>query len=473
MNYKTVIGLEVHAELNTQSKIYCSCTTAFGGAENTHVCPICAGMPGTLPMLNEKAVEYCVRAGLALNCQISRCSKQDRKHYFYPDLPKAFQTSQFDMPLCLGGYVDIVVGGQPKRIGITRIHIEEDAGKLIHGEDVTRVDYNRCGVPLIEIVTEPDFENSAQVHAFLEELRWILLYTGVCNGKMEEGSLRCDVNLSIHKEGEPLGTRTEMKNLNSFGATVRAVEYEERRQREVLEKGGVITQDTLRWDDAKGYNYVMRSKEDADEYFYFPEPDILPIVLSGEYIEKIRSSLPVLPAQRRSRYIRELGLSEYDARILTMSRFLSDFFEETVALGAPAKQAANYVMGDINRLLNDRGMEPEQLPVKAENLVGLIELINRGTISNSTGAKVIEMMFDQPGKTVAEIVKEQGMAQVSDENTLRALCEKVIEENPKAAADYKGGTEKALRSLVGQAMRLSKGKANPGLVNQIMMDLLK
>jgi len=470
--FKTVIGLEVHAELDTKSKIYCGCTTEFGGEENTHVCPICSGMPGVLPMLNRKVVEYCVKAGLALNCAINPYSRQDRKHYFYPDLPKAFQTSQFDQPLCLNGYVDIVAGGQPKRIGITRIHIEEDAGKLIHGADQTRVDYNRCGVPLIEIVTEPDFENSAQVHAFLEALREILLYTEVSNCKMEEGSLRCDVNLSIHREGEPFGTRTEMKNLNSFSAAAAAVEYEAQRQRRVVLGGGKISQDTLRWDDEAGYNYVMRSKEDADEYFYFPEPDIMPMVLSEGYIERIRKTLPELPAKRRERYVQVMGLPMYDAQLLTVSKFISDFFDCTVAAGAQPKAVSNFIMGDITRLLNERGLAPEKVPIQPDAMAELLDLISKGVISNSMGSKVIEIMFEET-KSPADIVRERGMAQVSDAGAIRGMCEQVIAENPKIVADYKGGKVKAITALVGQVMKMSRGKANPAMVNQLLEELLK
>jgi len=470
--FKTVIGLEVHAELDTNSKIYCGCTTEFGGEENTHVCPVCSGMPGVLPMLNRKVVEYCVKAGLALNCAINPYSRQDRKHYFYPDLPKAFQTSQFDQPLCLNGYVDIVAGGQPKRIGITRIHIEEDAGKLIHGADQTRVDYNRCGVPLIEIVTEPDFENSAQVHAFLEALREILLYTEVSNCKMEEGSLRCDVNLSIHREGEPFGTRTEMKNLNSFSAAAAAVEYEAQRQRRVVLGGGKISQDTLRWDDEAGYNYVMRSKEDADEYFYFPEPDIMPMVLSEGYIERIRKTLPELPAKRRERYVQVMGLPMYDAQLLTVSKFISDFFDRTVAAGAQPKAVSNFIMGDITRLLNERGLAPEKVPIQPDAMAELLDLISKGVISNSMGSKVIEIMFEET-KSPADIVRERGMAQVSDAGAIRGMCEQVIAENPKIVADYKGGKVKAITALVGQVMKMSRGKANPAMVNQLLEELLK
>ncbi|MDR1193734.1 MAG: Asp-tRNA(Asn)/Glu-tRNA(Gln) amidotransferase subunit GatB [Peptococcaceae bacterium] len=472
--YQTVIGLEVHAELDTASKIYCGCGTAFGGEENTQVCPVCAGLPGVLPALNRRAVEFCVMAGLALGCEINTYSRQDRKHYFYPDLPKAFQTSQFDLPLCRGGYVDIEAGGQAKRIQLTRIHIEEDAGKLIHGPAGTRVDYNRCGVPLIEIVTEPDFSNAGEVYAFLEALREILLYSGVSNCRMEEGSLRCDINLSIHREGEPLGTRTEMKNLNSFSAAKAAVEYEEKRQRQVLAQGGRITQATLRWDDARGLNYVMRSKEDADEYFYFPEPDIMPIALSAAEIQAIGARLPELPQARRRRYRETLGLSDYDARLLTSAKAFSDLLDEAVALGAPAKLCANFIMGDITRLLGEAGLPPERLPFGGAALAELTALIAQGDLSNSMGSKVVESLFAPAcaGQSPKEIVAAKGLSQVSDQAALQAMCRQVIEENPQVAADYRGGKTKAIAALVGQVMKLSRGKANPALVNQILADLL-
>lgn len=472
MQFEIVMGLEVHAELDTASKIYCGCTTQFGGAENTHCCPVCTAMPGVMPALNERVVEYCVRAGIALNCEINRYSRQDRKHYYYPDLPKAFQTSQFDLPLCLDGYVDIDVDGQKKRIGITRIHIEEDAGKLLHEGRTTRVDLNRCGVPLIEIVSEPDFRSAEEVRAYLEELRAILLYTGVSNCRMQEGSLRCDINLSARPVGQKeFGTRTEMKNLNSFSAAYRAVQYETKRQIRVLKEGGIITQDTLRWDDARGVNYAMRTKEDADEYFYFPEPDIMPIVLSEEYIQAVRESVPELPAQRRSRYVL-LGLSEYDARLMTSSRKLSDLFDDCVENGANPKQTANYILSDCNRLLNERNMEAEDLPIEAGQLSSLMALVQKGTISRSIASKVMEMMFDQP-KMPEELVREHGMAQVNDESAIQEMCMQAIANSPKAVEDYHAGKKKALTSLVGQVMKASKGKANPGMVNQLLIELLE
>lgn len=473
MQYETVIGLEVHVELDTASKIYCSCTTQFGGAENTHCCPVCTGMPGVLPALNGRAVEECIRAGLALNCKINHYSRQDRKHYYYPDLPKAFQTSQFDLPVCYDGYVDIDVNGETKRIGITRIHIEEDAGKLLHGVGATRVDYNRGGVPLIEIVTEPDFRNADEVKAFLEALRAMMLYVGVSNCRMEEGSLRCDVNLSVRPEGQKeFGTRTEMKNLNSFSAAYRAVIYERARQISVVEDGGTITQDTLRWDDAKNTNYTMRSKEDADEYFYFPEPDIMPMVFEEDYIETLRASIPELPAQRSARYVQELGLSDYDAKQITVSKKLSDLFDQAVQKDADAKQVANFILSDISRLLNEHSMDPEDIVLSSEQLVELIDLIKKGSINRTVGSKVLEKIFDNDQMPSA-IVEKEGLAQVSDEGAIKTMCEEAIAANPKAVEDFRGGKEKALTSLVGQVMKASKGKANPAIVNQLLRDLLK
>ena len=472
MKYQTVIGLEVHAELDTRSKIYCSCSTAFGAEENAHTCPVCTGMPGVLPALNQTAVEYCIKAGLALNCKINRYSRQDRKHYFYPDLPKAFQTSQYDLPLCYEGYVDIEAEGQTRRIGITRIHIEEDAGKLGHEEGCTRIDYNRCGVPLIEIVTEPDFRSSAEVHAFLEQLRATLLYTGVSNCRMEEGSMRCDVNLSL-REGEdaPFGTRTEMKNIASMSATVRAIEYEQKRQAKLLDKGEVITQDTLRWDDERGVNYAMRSKEDAHDYFYFPEPDIMPIVVSEEWLERIRASIPELPRARRARYMAEYSLPEYDADFITGEKAFADLFDACVSHGSDPKAVSNWIMSDVSRLLNERGLAPEAIPFTPERFSKLLALVDGGKISRTAGSKVLALLFEQD-KDPEQIVSEQGMAQISDEGAIREMCAAVLAANERAVADYKAGKAKALTSLVGQVMKASKGKANPALVNKLLVEMM-
>jgi len=475
MDYEIVIGLEIHAELSTKSKIYCSCTTEFGGEPNTHCCPICTGMPGVLPVLNKKVVEYAVRAGLATNCTIPEFSKQDRKNYFYPDLPKAYQTSQYDLPLCKNGYVDIEVGGTSKRIGITRIHIEEDAGKLMHDEwdTASLVDYNRCGVPLIEIVTEPDMRSAEEARVFLEKIKAILQYIGVSDCKMQEGSLRADINLSVRPKGQKeFGTRTEMKNLNSFKAIVRAIESEARRQINEIESGEVIVQETRRWDDNKGISYAMRNKEEAHDYRYFPEPDLVPIVVDREWLEQIRASLPELPDARKKRYIEEFGLPEYDASILTGSKALADFFEEAVSKSKNAKAVSNWMMGDLMRLLKDRDMEAEDIPFPAEYLAKLISLIDKGTISGTIAKKVFEKMFDTK-KDPEAIVKEEGLEVVSDESTLRAVVRKVLENNAQSVADYKGGKEKAFGFLVGQAMKETKGKADPKLINKLLREELE
>ncbi|HPU42360.1 MAG TPA: Asp-tRNA(Asn)/Glu-tRNA(Gln) amidotransferase subunit GatB [Acetivibrio clariflavus] len=475
MEYEVVIGLEVHAELSTKSKIYCSCTTEFGGEPNTHACPICTGMPGVLPVLNKKVVEYAVRAGLATNCRIAEYSKQDRKNYFYPDLPKAFQTSQYDLPLCSNGYIDIEVDGKTKRIGITRIHIEEDAGKLMHDEwdTASLIDYNRCGVPLIEIVTEPDMRSAQEVRVFLENLKAILQYIDVSDCKMQEGSLRADINLSVRPVGQKeLGTRTEMKNLNSFKAIVRAVEGEAKRQIEVLESGGTVIQETRRWDDAKGVSYAMRSKEEAHDYRYFPEPDLMPIVVDEKWKQEIKDSLPELPEARKKRYINEYGLPEYDASILTASKALADFFEDAVKNTDNAKAVSNWIMGDLLRMLKEKEMEAEQIPFPGAYLAKLVTLIDKGTISGTIAKKVFEKMFSQ-GKDAEVIVKEEGLEVVSDESALVAVVKKVIENNPQSVADYKGGKEKAFGFLVGQAMKETKGKANPQLINKILKEELE
>lgn len=472
MAYKTVIGLEVHVELETESKIYCGCATAFGAPENSQICPICSGQPGVLPMLNRKVVAYAVRAGLALNCKINRYSRQDRKHYFYPDLPKAFQTSQYDLPLCYEGFLDIQVEGRSKRIGITRIHIEEDAGKLIHASYGTRADYNRCGMPLIEIVTEPDLETAAEVQAFLEALREILQYIKVSQCKMEEGAMRCDVNLSMHLPGTPLGVRTEMKNLNSISGAGAAIEYEEKRQLALLEEGRSIIQETRRWDDERGCSYTMRTKEDADEYFYFPEPDIMPLRLSEPYIQNIQRDLPELPAARRQRYQQELGLSAYDAGILTSSRGISDFFDESLQWQAPAKMAANFIMGDLLRLVSEENLNPEALTISPEAFAQMLRMIEEGELSNSMGSRVLTLMV-QTGQAPDEIAKSHGLRQMSDQKALENICRKVIQDNAKIVQDYLGGKGKALGALVGQVMRETKGQANPGMVNEILEGLLE
>ncbi|WHH59289.1 Asp-tRNA(Asn)/Glu-tRNA(Gln) amidotransferase subunit GatB [Petroclostridium sp. X23] len=474
MTYETVIGLEVHAELSTKTKIFCDCTTEFGGEVNTHCCPICTGMPGVLPMLNKKVVDYAIKAGLATNCEITQYGKQDRKNYFYPDLPKAYQISQYDLPVCKNGYVDIEVNGEKKRIGITRIHIEEDAGKLIHDEWGTGslVDYNRCGVPLIEIVTEPDMRNPEEARALLETLKSILQYIDVSDCKMQEGSLRCDINLSVRPFGQKeFGTRTEMKNVNSFRAAVRAMEFETKRQIELVESGGVVEQETRRWDDAKAVSYAMRSKEEAHDYRYFPDPDLVPIVISDEWIEEVRKTIPELPNAKRVRYVEQYGLPQYDAEIITSSRTLAQFFEECVDHGANPKTVSNWLMGDLMRMLKDRNIEPEEIPFPAQHMSKLIALIEKGTISGSAAKKVLDAMFDE-AKDPEVIVKEKGLVQISDESALVEMVQKVLDDNPQSVADYKAGKEKAIGFLVGQTMKASRGKANPQVINKILKELL-
>ena len=473
-DYEVIIGLEVHAELSTNTKIYCNCTTEFGADPNTHCCPICTGMPGTLPVLNEKVVEYAVKMGLATNCKIARFSKQDRKNYFYPDLPKAYQVSQYDLPLCEHGYVDINLEDTQKRIGITRIHIEEDAGKLIHDAYTgdTLVDMNRCSVPLIEIVSEPDIRSAKEAVSYMQTLKSILEYLEICDCKMQEGSLRCDVNLSVRKKGESkFGTRTETKNLNSFKAIQNCIEFEAKRQIEELENGGKIFQETRRFDDAKGIGYSMRTKENAQDYRYFPEPDLAPICLSEEYIENIKNSLPEMPHVKKNRYINEYMLSEYDADILTMSKKTAAYFEEVVKKCNNPKLVANWIMGDFARLLNENEISIDESKISPDNLADLIILIDKGTISSKIAKTVFEEMF-KTGKEPNDIVKESGLTQISDEGEIKNIVKKVVDNNPKSIEDYKAGKDRALGYLVGQVMKESKGKANPGIVNKLLLEIL-
>lgn len=472
--YEVVIGLEVHAELSTNTKIYCNCSTEFGADPNTHCCPICTGMPGTLPVLNEKVVEYAVKAGLATNCEISRFSKQDRKNYFYPDLPKAYQTSQYDLPLCEHGYLEFNVNDYKKRVGITRIHIEEDAGKLIHDAytDATLVDMNRCAVPLIEIVSEPDIRSADEAVGYMQTLKSILEYLEVCDCKMQEGSLRCDVNLSVREKGsKEFGTRTETKNLNSFKSIKDSIEFETKRQIEELEKGGVIYQETRRFDDAKGIGYAMRTKEDANDYRYFPEPDLAPIVLSDEYIDNIKKNLPELPHIKKERYVNEYSLPEYDADILTASKNVATFFEESVKLCNNPKAVSNWLMVDFTKKLNDAEIDITESKITPENLAHLIMLIDKGTISSKIAKKVFDEMFET-GKDANKIVEDNGMVQMSDEGAIKEIVEKVVAANPKSIEDYKAGKDRALGFLVGQVMKETHGKANPGIVNKFLLELL-
>ena len=473
-DYEVIIGLEVHAELSTKTKIFCSCPTAFGAAPNTHTCPICMAMPGTLPVLNEKVVEYAVKAGLATNCEISRNSKNDRKNYFYPDLPKSYQISQFDKPLCEHGYVEIEINGEKKKIRLTRIHIEEDAGKLNHDEfgGGSLVDLNRAGVPLIEIVSEPDLRSAEEVEQYLRKLKSILEYIEVSDCKMQEGSLRADVNVSVRKKGETkLGTRTEMKNMNSFRSIVRAIEYEVDRQIDVIENGGKIDQETLRWDDVSGKTFPMRDKEDAQDYRYFPDPDLVAIKLSEEYIENIKNSLPELPESRKERYLQEYKLSEKDAKLITASKYLSDLFEEAVKVCNNPKAVNNWIISDISRILNETEMEPIQIPFDAKQLGKLVVLIDKGTISSSIGKKVLVELFENP-RDPEDIIKEKGWIQISDEGAIKEVVLKILENNPQSIADYKGGKDKALGFLVGQAMKETKGKANPQMLNKMFLEEL-
>lgn len=472
--YEVVIGLEVHAELSTNTKIYCNCSTEFGADPNTHCCPICTGMPGTLPVLNKKVVEYAVKAGLATNCEISRFSKQDRKNYFYPDLPKAYQTSQYDLPLCEHGYLEFNVADYKKRVGITRIHIEEDAGKLIHDAytGATLVDMNRCAVPLIEIVSEPDIRSADEAVGYMQTLKSILEYLEVCDCKMQEGSLRCDVNLSVREKGsKEFGTRTETKNLNSFKTIKDSIEFETKRQIEELEKGGVIYQETRRFDDAKGIGYAMRTKEDANDYRYFPEPDLAPIVLSDEYIDNIKRNLPELPHIKKERYVNEYSLPEYDADILTSSKNVAKFFEESVKVCNNPKAVSNWLMVDFTKKLNDAEIDITESKITPENLAHLIILIDKGTISSKIAKKVFDEMFET-GKDANKIVEDNGMVQMSDEGAIKEIVEKVVAANPKSIEDYKAGKDRALGFLVGQVMKETHGKANPGIVNKFLLEIL-
>ena len=474
-NYEVIIGLEVHAELSTKTKIFCSCPTEFGAAPNTHVCPICMAMPGTLPVLNEKVVEYAVKAGLATNCEISRDSKNDRKNYFYPDLPKAYQISQFDKPLCEHGYVEIDTEEGKKKIRLTRIHIEEDAGKLNHDDfgGGSLVDLNRAGVPLIEIVSEPDIRSSEEAENYLRKLKSILEYIEVSDCKMQEGSLRADVNVSVRKKGDTkLGTRTEMKNMNSFKSITRAIEYEVDRQIDVLEDCGIIEQETLRWDDVSGKTFPMRDKEDAQDYRYFPDPDLVAIKLSEEYIENIKKALPELPESRKQRYLEEYKLSEKDANIITSSKYLSDLFEGATKICNNPKAVNNWIISDISRILNETEMEPIEIPFDSKQLAKLVMLIDKGTISSSIAKKVLVEMFEHP-RDPEDIIDEKGWVQISDEGAIKDVVLKILEANPQSVADYKGGKDRALGYLVGQAMKETRGKANPKMLNKMFLEELK
>ncbi|MGI5849629.1 MAG: Asp-tRNA(Asn)/Glu-tRNA(Gln) amidotransferase subunit GatB [Christensenellales bacterium] len=474
MAYETVIGLEVHVELATNTKIFCSCENKFGGDPNTHCCPACIGMPGVLPVLNKKVVEFAVMAGLATNCRIAHFSKLDRKGYYYPDLPKAYQISQFDLPLCKEGYIDINVNGEDKRVRITRIHIEEDAGKLLHESGAgTAVDYNRGGVPLIEIVTEPDLRSAEEAKTFLETLKSIMQYTGVSDCKMQEGSLRCDVNISVREQGQnKLGTRTEMKNLNSFSAIYRAIETESARQIATLREGGIIRQETRRFDDVKVKSYAMRGKEEAHDYRYFPDPDLVPITLTDEQIMEYKKSLPEMPAAKKQRFITKLGLPEYDAGVLTAERSIAEFFEDCIKEYSDPKKISNFIMTDLLRLLKEDGIAPEDNPVKPAQLAQTLKLIDNGTVNITVGKTVFEEVF-RTGENPEAIIRKKGLAQISDTEEIRAMVKDIIANNPGPVADYKGGKQKALIFFIGQVMKATKGQANPTIVNEIALEELK
>lgn len=472
--YETVIGLEVHVELATKTKIFCGCSTAFGGAPNTHTCPVCTGMPGSLPVLNKGVVEKAVAVGLATNCTITQNCKFDRKNYFYPDNPQNYQISQLYYPICRNGKVEIEVEGKKKFVRIHEIHMEEDAGKLVHDPytDSSLVDFNRSGVPLIEIVSEPDMRSAEEVIAYLEKLRLIIQYLGASDCKLNEGSMRADVNLSVREVGaEEFGTRTETKNLNSFKAIAHAIENERERQIDLIEAGEKVVQETRRWDDTKEYSYPMRSKEDAQDYRYFPDPDLTPIVISDEWIQKIKDSEPEFQEQKAARYEKEFDIPAYDISILTASKKMADLFEQTVSLGANPKKASNWLMGETMRLLKEKEMEPEDITFAPENLAKLIALADKGTINSTVAKEVFEVVFTE-NTDPEQYVKEHGLGTVSDEGALRETIEKIVEENPQSVADYQAGKKKAIGFLVGQTMKAMQGKANPGMVNQILTEIL-
>ncbi|WP_085993292.1 Asp-tRNA(Asn)/Glu-tRNA(Gln) amidotransferase subunit GatB [Oceanobacillus senegalensis] len=471
MNFETIIGLEVHVELKTQSKIFSPSVNAFGSEPNTNVNPIDLGYPGTLPVLNEEAVNFAMKAAMALNCDIATDTKFDRKNYFYPDNPKAYQISQFDQPIGENGWIEIEVNGKKKKIGITRLHMEEDAGKLTHGEDgYSYVDFNRQGTPLIEIVSEPDMRSPEEAYAYLEKLKNIIQYTGVSDVKMQEGSLRCDANISLRPIGqEEFGTKTELKNLNSFNYVQKGLEFEEKRQEKVLLTGGEILQETRRYDEKTKETILMRVKEGSDDYRYFPEPDLIPLYIDEEWKERIRAEIPELPDARRARYIKELGLSEYDANVITSSKEMADFFEEAVNHGADVKQASNWLMGEVSAYMNKHYKELHDLAITPEALAKMIKLIEDGTISSKIAKKVFAELVDKGGDP-EKIVKEKGLVQISDPDQLKEIVNKVLDENEQSITDYKAGKGKALGYLVGQIMKATKGQANPPMVNKILKE---
>ena len=472
--YETVIGLEVHVELATKTKIFCACSTAFGGAPNTHTCPVCTGMPGSLPVLNKQVVEYALAVGLATNCQIHQYCKFDRKNYFYPDNPQNYQISQLYLPICHDGGVEIETAGGKKIIGIHEIHMEEDAGKLVHDEweDCSLVDYNRSGVPLIEIVSEPDMRSAEEVIAYLEKLRQIIQKLGASDCKLQEGSMRADVNLSVREVGaEKFGTRTEMKNLNSFKAIAHAIEGERERQIDLIEAGRKVIQETRRWDDNKESSFTMRSKEDAQDYRYFPDPDLTPVVISDEWIAEVKARQPELRSEKLERYKKEFDIPDYDAQIITNSKHMADLFEAATAICKKPKKVSNWLMGETLRLLKENNMDPEDLSFAPENLAKLVDLADAGTVNSSVAKEVFEQIFKE--NVDPEVyIEEHGLKTVNDEGALKATIEQIVSENPQSVADYKGGKKKAIGFLVGQTMKAMKGKADPASVNKILKEIL-
>ncbi len=471
--FETIIGLEVHVELATATKIFCGCSTAFGGRPNSHTCPVCTGMPGTLPVLNRRVLEHAVAVGLAANCEITRHSQFDRKNYFYPDNPQNYQISQLYLPICRDGYVEIDTPEGEKRIGIHEIHMEEDAGKLIHDEweEGTLVDYNRSGVPLIEIVSEPDMRNAGEVIAFLEKLRLIIQYLGASDCKLQEGSMRADVNLSVREKGAAPGTRTEMKNLSSFRAITKAIESERERQIDLICAGGAVTQETRRWDEAKGTSFSMRSKEDARDYRYFPDPDLPPVHISDEMLEEIRSRLPEFRTEKMRRYREEYDIPEYDIEIITGSKHMADLFEATVALGSQPKKVSNWLMVETLRLLKEKELDPEDIRFSPSHLAALIDLVEKRTINSTVAKEIFEVMFEEDVDP-ERYVEEKGLKMVSDQDALRKVVEEVIASNPQSVEDYRGGKERALGYLVGQTMKAMKGKADPACAGRLLKELL-
>lgn len=473
--YETVIGLEVHVELATKTKIFCSCSTEFGGAPNTHTCPVCTGMPGSLPVLNKQVVEYAMAVGLATNCSITQNCKFDRKNYFYPDNPQNYQISQLYKPICTNGYVEIKGDdGEKKQVRIHEIHMEEDAGKLVHDDwnDCSLVDLNRSGVPLIEIVSEPDMRSSDEVIAYLEKFRLIIQYLGASDCKLNEGSMRADVNLSVREYGaKEFGTRTEMKNLNSFKAIARAIENERERQIDLIEAGEAVIQETRRWDDTKEYSYAMRSKEDAQDYRYFPDPDLVPIIISDEWMAEVKSKEPEFRDEKMARYISEFNLPEYDADIITLYKPLADLFEAAVQKGSAPKEASNWLMGETMRIVKDKGIEPDQVKLTGENFAKFLKLIENDVINKTVAKEVFEAIFDG-GVNPEAYVEEHGLKMDNDTDGLKKIIEEVVANNPKAVADYQGGNKKAIGALVGQTMKATQGKANPQMINKILNEIL-